>query len=96
MQKPSINVSYPQKEYVSAQQASQVEETKVMKPVRNANVIKIQRVQSSISSDSDCVPESYNEPEFDLSVGNYRQSPASANNNCNSMEETKQAVNNSG
>ena len=67
-----------------------------MKPVRNANVIKIQRVQSSISSDSDCVPESYNEPEFDLSVGNYRQPLASANNNCNSMEETKQAVNNSG
>ena len=48
-------------------------------------------MQPSISLDSDCVPDSYNEPEFDLSVGNYSQPlPLTNNHNCDGMEETKQ------
>ena len=62
----------------------------MMQPMRNPNILTIQRVQSSISIDSDCVPESYYEPEFDLSVGNYTWPLALTNNhNCDSMEETK-------
>ena len=30
-------------------------------------------MEESDSDDEECVPESYYEPEFDLSVGNYRQ-----------------------